>query len=213
MSFKYYSSLLTVLICFGLPPRAFGQYIRKESVGGKTFAIIYSEELPKTARWEPGIKMMRNGATIRHQVSKGNGNNLSVNDKIPLRFIVAPTDIGPVSWIAATGVTDGDNNLNTDFTTQSNTGCRNYGTTTEGANRKWRVPTQRELQLMWLFREVIPQVYTGAPMEDTTQSKRYWAATEQDATNAWYFDFKKNYPECSWQLKTSTGYVRCVSDY
>lgn len=212
MSFKYYSILLIVLVCLGFPLGAFGQYLQKETISGKTYAIIYSEGLAGAAQWSAGMKMMRGGATIRHQVSKGNGTNLSINDKIPLRFIIAPTDVANVTWIQAGGVTGGNENQNPDFTSTADTGCRHYGATTEGGGRKWRVPTQRELQLMWLFRDAIAQVYTTAAME-TTSGKRYWASTEKGADNAWYFDFLPGAPGCSWQSKRNISYVRCVSDY
>ena len=94
MSFNTYSILWIVLFCFGFPSGVFGQYIQKETIGEKTYAVIYADGLAGAARWAPGVKMMRNGTTIRHQVSKGNGGNLSVNDRIPFRFIVAPEDIG-----------------------------------------------------------------------------------------------------------------------
>ena len=81
------------------------------------------------------------------------------------------------------GVNDGGQNQNSDFTTTANTGCRWYGTTgAPGAGRKWRVPTQRELQLMWMFREAIGanirttqwknptrRKYTGLPLKRVQQ--------------------------------------------
>lgn len=209
MSFKYYSTLLSFLVCLGFPSRTFGQYLQKETVKDKTYAIIYSEGLPGAAKWEAGMKMMRDGATIRHQVSKGNDGNLSVNDKIQMRFIVAPTDVENVTWEQAGGVTGGDN-LNADFTlTKINMGCGGYS---DGSGRKWRVPTQRELQLMWLFREPVGIIYPQGKMESIS-TKNYWASTEKDANNAWVFDFKQDVPYCSWQSKTAKANVRCVSDY
>lgn len=210
MSLKYYSILLTVLIYFGFPSEVFGQYIRKETVNGKNYAIIYSEGLAGAAKWQAGMKMTRKGATIRHQVAKGNSGNPSINDKIPMRFIVAPGNMEmEVTWIQAGGVTGGNGNLNADFaSTEAGSGCSgyNYG------SRKWRVPTQRELQLMWLFREPIGIIYPSQPMENTS-SRLYWASTEQDADNAWVFDFKQGVPHCFWQSKTAKANVRCVSDY
>ncbi len=209
MSFKYYSTLLIVLVCLGFPSEAFGQYLRKETVNAKDYAIIYSEGLAGAAKWEAGMKMTRNGATIRHRVSKGNGGNPSINDKIPMRFIVAPEDVANVTWMQAGGVTGGNGNLNADFTTtNTGTGCNgyNYG------SRKWRVPTQRELQLMWLFRAPIGIIYPSGAMENVS-TKNYWASTEQDADNAWIVDFKQDVPHCFWQPKTNTANVRCVSDY
>lgn len=224
MSFKTYSILWIVLFCFGFPSGVFGQYIQKENVlttaGTKTYAVIYSEGLAGAARWGTGVKMMKDGATIRHQVSKGNGGNLSVNDKIPFRFIVAPTDIALANWLVMTGVTDANNgNVNADFVNGiSDSGCRHYGAKGQpGEGRTWRLPTQRELQLMWMFREPIGYIYpqggaNAQPME-STNTKKYWASTEQGARYAWYFDFKTGTPACNWQLKNSTAYGRCVSDY
>lgn len=217
MSFKTYSILWTVLFCFGFPTGVFGQYIQKETVGTNTYAVIYADGLAGAARWTPGVKMMRNGATIRHQVSKGNGGNLSVNDRIPFRFIVAPEDVGnnDGSWMTVQGVNDGGQNQNPDFTTTANTGCRWYGTAgAPGAGRKWRVPTQRELQLMWMFREPIRVIYQNKPMEEAGKTKRYWSSTEKGTTDAWFFDFTPGMPYCDTQAKsTANGMVRCVSDY
>lgn len=223
MSFKIYPILWIVLFCFGFPSGVFGQYIQKEVIGGKTYAVIYSEGLAGAARWGTGVKMMKDGATIRHQVSKGHGGNLSVNDKIPFRFIVAPTDIAPANWLVMTGVAPNNNgNVNADFTsgTSADSGCRHYGVKGQpGEGRTWRLPTQRELQLMWMFREPIGYIYpqgaNAQPMEDSG-TKKYWASTEHGASEAWYFDFKKGYPACNWQLKSGqagTAYGRCVSDY
>lgn len=217
MSFKTYSILWTVLFCFGFPTGVFGQYIQKETVGTNTYAVIYADGLAGAARWTPGVKMMRNGATIRHQVSKGNGGNLSVNDRIPFRFIVGPEDVGnnDGSWMTVQGVNDGGQNQNPDFTTTANTGCRWYGTAgAPGAGRKWRVPTQRELQLMWMFREPIRVIYQNKPMEEAGKTKRYWSSTEKGTTDAWFFDFTPGMPYCDTQAKsTANGMVRCVSDY
>lgn len=219
MSFKTYSILWIVLFCFGFPSGVFGQYIRKETVGAKTYAVIYSEGLAGAARWGTGVKMMKDGATIRHQVSKGNGGNLSINDKIPFRFIVAPTDIASDNWLVMTGVTASNNgNVNADFVNGTlASGCRNYGSKGQpGEGRTWRLPTQRELQLMWMFREPIGYIYpqgaNAQPMESSS-TKKYWASTEHGAREAWYFDFKTGAPACYWQLKNDQAYGRCVSDY
>ena len=43
MSFKTYSILWIVLFCFGFPTGIFGQYIQKETIGGKSYAVIYAD--------------------------------------------------------------------------------------------------------------------------------------------------------------------------
>lgn len=223
MSFKTYPILWIVLCCFGFPSVALGQYIKKEAITEKgkttTYAVIYSEGLAGAAQWGTGVKMMKDGATIRHQVSKGNGGNLSVNDRIPFRFIVAPADVGDnnQNWMTVQGVNSGGQDENPTFSVTANTGCRKYGDVGQpGAGRKWRVPTQRELQLMWMFREPIGLI-TGHPMEGNAtggRPKRYWASTEKGTDQAWFFDFEVGKPYCGVQAKkTANGMVRCVSDY
>lgn len=63
-------------------------------------------------------------------------------------------------------------NLNADFRSTAATGCRSYKIAGD-PNRKWRVPTQRELQLRWLFREPVGVIYPAAQMENVS-SKIYW---------------------------------------
>lgn len=240
MSLKYYIILSVIGGCFCFSPNAFGQYIRKDAVevtkkdGGKvkrTFAIIYSDGVAKSAQWDAGFNMMREipgstvKATVRHQVSKGNDGNPSVNDRIPFRFIVAPTDLSDATWMSATGVDASNNgNLNANFAVATQSGCGSYGAAGKpGEGRTWRLPTQRELQLMWMFRQPIGLIYpltkdgsgnvTSEPMEASSEQKRYWASTEKDAGNAWFFDFKQGAPACFWQSKSTLGYGRCVSDY
>lgn len=221
MSFKIYPILRIILCCFGFPSIAFGQYIRKETITENdkttTYAVIYSEGLAGAAQWGTGVKMMKDGATIRHQVSKGNGGNLSVNDRIPFRFIVAPADVGDnnQNWMTVQGVNSGGQDENPTFSVTANTGCRKYGDVGQpGAGRKWRVPTQRELQLMWMFREPIGLIYKDKPMEESGKTKRYWTSTEKGTNQAWFFDFTPGIPYCDTKLKsTANGMVRCVSDY
>lgn len=217
MSFKIYPILWIVLFCFGFPSGVFGQYIQKEVIGGKTYAVIYADGLAGAAQWGIGVKMMRDGTTIRHQANKGNGGNLAVNDRIPFRFIVATEDVGSNdgNWMIMQGVNDGGKDENANFSTTANTGCRWYGADrSPGAGRKWRVPTQRELQLMWMFREPIGLIYKEKPMEESNKKKRYWASTEKGANQAWFFEFAPGIPYCDTQDKReANGMVRCVSDY
>lgn len=217
ISFKTCSILWAVLFCFGLPSGVFGQYIQKETVGGKTYAVICSDGLAGAARWQAGVRMMKDGATIRHQVTKGNGGNLSVNDRIPLRFIVATEDVmnNNADWGVVQGVNSGLSNDEPNFTNTLNTGCRKYGTAGQpGEGRTWRVPTQRELQLMWMFREPIGLIYKDNPMEEANKKKKYWSATEKGRDQAWFFVFAPGMPSCNTQNKTmASGMVRCVSDY
>ncbi|MEB3374123.1 hypothetical protein SFC43_15460 [Bacteroides sp. CR5/BHMF/2] len=94
MSFNTCSILWTVLFCFGLPSGVFRQHIQKETVGGKTYAVIYADSL---AGDRPMGKRSNDDAGGHYHPAsgfQGNGANLSVNDRIPFRFIVASEDVG-----------------------------------------------------------------------------------------------------------------------
>lgn len=212
------------LFSFFLPVGVWGQYVKQETIGSTTYAVIYADGLAESAIWPIGMKLTRQSAdgkvtVIRHQVDKGNGGNLSVNDRVAARFIIAPTDFSNfnIRWEFASGVEiSGNENLDADFTNLADRGCRTYSF----GGRKWRVPTQRELQLMWVLREGIRRAYSGVAgavdmvSSTTGPGGNYWSATEESATKAWVFDFSSVYPRSFTQSKSSAGTrVRCVSDY
>lgn len=212
---------ITVIAACLLPVLAVsGQEIRKETLkgntsgAGKAYAVFYSTGMAASAVWPIGMKLSRNGATIRHTPQKGNGDNISVNDKVPFRFIIAPAgpaDGGTRYWAAAmsfnTG-TGGDNtNLNPNGGSSiSNAGCRAYSTAEFPAG-SWRLPTQRELILMWIFRNAINAIYPSALMT----GKSYWSATEYDDTNAYSLG-EDGIIEVKGKGSVSL-YLRCVRDY
>lgn len=208
--------ITAILLCLLPASAAFGQQLKKENLKGtnssnpgSNYAVFYSAGMPESAIWPLGMKLSRNGATIRHTAAKGNGNNTSVNDKVPFRFIVAPADgAGSVTWAAAMGFTATDNsNLNPDGTSASGSGCRNYSTTEFPGG--WRLPTQREMMLMWLFREGINAVYSGGQLAEG----QYWSATENTVDRAWYMDFSGTTPQSNFVVKTTAYKYRCVRDY
>lgn len=109
------------------------------------------------------MDLSRDGATIRHTPVQDNEGHTSVNDKAPYRFIIAPLDGGEVKyWAATMGFNTGTGGANTDLEASGgseNIGCRAYGTTEFPTG--WRMPTQREMMIMWLFREGINAIYSG----------------------------------------------------
>lgn len=224
MEHMIHKLFITALILSLLPVAAVGQQLKKEFLKGTNsanpgsdYAVFYSSGIPESAIWPLGMKLSRNGATIRHTESKGNGTNTSVNDKVPFRFIIAPTEESGKYWAAAMGFhsgTEGDNmNLDPDGTFASgfSGGCKNYSTT-EFPKGSWRLPTQRELMLMWLFREGINTIYASPPASKLTENK-YWSATEQATNKAWYMDFNATTPQSGFISKTTAMYFRCVRDF
>ena len=212
---------ITAIIACLLPAAAaLGQEVRKETLkgsssgSGQAYAVFYSAGMSTDAIWPVGMSLSRNGSTIRHTVEKGNGDNINVNDKVPFRFIIAMADMDTRYWAAAmsfhTG-TDRDNtNLNADGSaTSTDFGCRNYRTTEFSTG--WRLPTQRELMLMWVFRDAIADIYSSSALQ---QTRSYWSATEKDANNAWILEYNATTPQFKSVSKiTGSIYFRCVRDY
>lgn len=208
--------IIAIILCLLPAAGAFGQQLKKEKLigtnvanTGGTYAVFYSAGMPESAIWPLKMELSNNGSTIRHTSSDAIGSNINVNDKVPFRFIIAPADGGSgatSTWAAAMGLnTSANSNLTPDGVAAS-TGCADY-TTTEFPFG-WRLPTQREMMLMWLFKEGINTIYPDALLTED----KYWTSTEQDAGNAWYLDFTEA-PESKSSGKTSTYKYRCVRDY
>lgn len=209
---------ITTIILYLLPAvTAFGQVLKKETdlkgsgTSGTTgtYAVFYASGLAESAIWPLGMNLMANKATIRHTHSKGNGNNIPVNDKVPFRFIIAPADgpSGEVSWAVAMGLnTSANSNLGTDGA-GANTGCAAYSTSEFLSG--WRLPTQREVMLMWLFREGIDAIYPGGQLSTSP----YWSATENTGSEAWYLNFSAIAPQSNTGSKSVSNKYRCVRDY
>lgn len=220
--------ITALLLCLLPAAAAFGQELRKENLkgtagtAGSDYAVFYSYGMPESAVWPLGMRLSRDGATIRHTEAKGNGDNLPINDRVPFRFIIAPADENSGNtrfWAAAMGIHGGDGgdneNLNADgaFAPSGFTGgCKGYSTPEFPSG--WRLPTQREMMLMWLFQAGINTIYTGGQLGPSGGVSRYWTATEYSATEAWCFDFTDTQPQSIVATKGSGSYkVRCVRDY
>lgn len=213
------------LVCLLPAATAFGQELRKEKLkgtsasnAGANYAVFYSYGMPESAVWPLGMKLSRDGATIRHTHTKGNGENIPVNDRVPFRFIIAPNELsdgsGKLYWAEAMSFhagTGGDNNnLDPDgnFTSGYSGGCKNYSTTEFPSG--WRLPTQREMMLIWLFRSGINTIYGNALLGS---EEGYWTATENTNNQAWYLFFSETQPELTATRKTTAYRFRCVRDY
>ena len=96
----------------------------------------------------------------------------------------------------------------------SSTACGNY--TETGATNNWRLPTQRELQAIWILQSEIKQAYSTFEL---LGNEYYWSATEAsqtNGTNAWVVYGSVNTPGDSGnaphRLKTEKSRVRCVRE-
>lgn len=202
------------MLCLLPASFAFGQQLKKENLKGtnsanpgSNYAVFYSAGMPESAIWPLGMKLSKDGRTIRHTSLATIGDNISTNDKVPFRFIIAPTEGTGLTWAGAMGFNVSDNNTLTPDGTTATTGCASYSTTEFPSG--WRLPTQREMMIMWLFQDGINTIYNAAQL-----SGQYWSATEDSATKAWYLDFNPVAPASNSISKTSTNNkFRCVRDY
>lgn len=113
-------------------------------------------------------------------------NNLqtsSINATVFQKLEIAPYDID------ASGVINGTDEMTMDWVTAFNR-CKN----SDYDNGGWRLPTQRELILMFIFQPALDNIFAAdATTGKTLSPMRYWAGTEINALNAWVVDFQTDY--------------------
>lgn len=262
-----YSLMLLVLSAVFCPAAGVrAQYIKKEKLpikggGEQEFAVFYADGMPETAQWPLGTVIVDDvGRTTRHQVTRGNGRNRNINSKVSARFIISPFDV-PISGAEVWGLNSvqgqwnyavGDQGyfstlLEEQFRdTGVKTGCFWFGGHKENnsgryTNRKWRLPTQRELMIMMVLQDGINTIYgidkdslsipeNGKKQPEPTETKGmngkiYWSATEEPDGNsttnsqkAWVVDFTRGkprvFPTDKLKAAETVKYkLRCVSDY
>lgn len=214
--------ITAILLCLLPTYAAFGQQLKKENLrgaeadGGQNYAVFYSSGMPVRAIWPLRRSLMKNGRTERHTALSAIGSNTDVNDKIPFRFIIAPADgdnnapsaVTTTTWAEAVGFNASENSRMIADGTAAEDGCAIYKTREFPSG--WRLPTQREMMVMWLFQEGINAIY---PSGQLSTADKYWTATEKDASNAWLMDFSTATPQSTNDKKSNRYRFRCVRDY
>lgn len=164
-------------------------------------------------------KQQPSGITKRHTVMEGNGTNPNVNFKVSPKFAIADQDVltfnsqtgefqSTAHWMEASGFEDfsADDNLN-ETGIPVDRGCAAYQGP-EGADAKgsWRLPTARELTLIWTLTDKLAALgYT--PLANQYY---YWAASEATKDRAYILQ----YPSGSFidVPKWNKGRLRCIKD-
>ncbi|MDD3038672.1 DUF1566 domain-containing protein [Bacteroides sp.] len=124
--------------------------------------------------------------TAFRNVSASNPYN-SENDKVYIKLEVANYNLG------THGLNIGVTKMNW---VDAYNGCKNL--TYDGGG--WRLPTQRELMMIWIFNSMF-----------LLNSEYFWSATETGVqTQSWYVTFINGMT--NWDAKTSLHYVRCVRE-
>lgn len=196
---SYYFSLVLLLLPAVLCPAAGikAQYIKKEQLPNKdgnkeNFAVFYADGMPQSAQWPLGTIIMDQAGNTTTTAESN-----QINSKVAARFIISPFDV------TAAGQTWANK-------------CAWFGDPSKNptgkyTNRKWRMPTQRELIVMMILQEGINTVYPSNKMT----GKKYWSFTSgAEAGTAWVVDFTPNSPQVYPEATTDSNIkFRCVSDY
>jgi hypothetical protein len=127
-----------------------------------------------------------------------------INKRIFEKLEVAPKDMNNAGVIGGTGT------MTMNWVEAFN-GCINSDYDSGG----WRLPTQRELQMMWIFNDALTIALPKVSLSPSgtgiaLSSANYRSATEYDASSAWNVTFGFGYTNSS--LKPNTDRVRCVRE-
>lgn len=133
----------------------------------------------------------------------------AANQTVSPRFAIAKTDLVGINWATANGWTSAANSSSGTGTVASPaTGCQAYFELGAPAGT-WRVPTQRELYLIYTVRKELVTNLVGF-VDFLTDGTQYWSSTTNSATEAWTMDFSVG--AMMNRTKTTQYRVRCVRD-
>lgn len=142
-----------------------------------------------------------------------NSQNSTINNALPPRFEVAKTDAQlngssggyTMTWAQASGwTTASDNSGSAGVVASPATGCNAY-TETSGDLGTWRVPTQREMYIIFFMRKEL-----GADSFTGLGAANYWTSS-QIASNLGWYGVRGN-STLGFGGKTTIMNVRCIRD-
>lgn len=137
----------------------------------------------------------------------------ATNRTVSPRFVVGKTDYlaSPNStWAGACGWTTAANNSSSSAGVIASpaTGCHGYSELGSSAG-SWRLPTQRELMIIYLMRKELLTSLSGF-VDFVIDGTPYWSSSAYSDAEAWSMDFKTG--TMTNKGKTSRLRVRCVRD-
>lgn len=123
-------------------------------------------------------------------MAENNDETGTINETVFYKLEIAASDLNNANWVNAYNA------------------CKSKGTTANG--EIWRLPTQKELMLMYVFRSAIAAL--GGTMNTSPYEKDsyYWSCTELTNTEARYVDFSGGYVYR--RAKSENIHVRCVRE-
>jgi hypothetical protein len=147
-------------------------------------------DIPKSWVGEPAVTSIND---INNTSLINNRHSESINATVFQKLEIAPSDLKPMTWVNAFNA------------------CKSKG---EG----WRLPTQRELLLICIFKKVLENdvlkgVAGGTAFNGngSVHEFYYWCATESNGWNAWIVDFKDDISTAGHKAQGSYA-ARCVRE-
>jgi hypothetical protein len=119
----------------------------------------------------------------------GNLETGDINEKVFEKLEIAPSNLGLMFWAEAF------------------TGCIELVSNGGG----WRLPTQRELILIWIFKDALNDIFSDGDINRPPFANGYWSATEANNLDAWSMIFEYGSVIISYP-KSDERAVRCVRE-
>jgi hypothetical protein len=141
-----------------------------------------------------------NGGPITNNIESGTN---AINNTVFQKLEIAPHNVN-----AAMGTMGATPVYTADWVAAFNA-CKN---STHNGDNDWRLPTQRELILIWIFKEALEDIFSNLnPIGSVFSSANYWSATESNASSSWYVTVGSGFTY--YNSKTTDTYrVRCVRE-
>lgn len=188
------------------------------------------------------------GITRRHHTTKGNEDRIgsegyNANPEVSFAFLIAPYNVDvngqhtsnvneTMTWTKASGWDSSIDDVNCNFEVGDSgpgagdspiaarpTGCAAYqGADGLDAQGEWRLPTQREIQIMFTIMEQATAFVESGEVETEILSGKYWTSTEfcvsggATVWNAWYLNNFNGFTEYTPRGSSVSYFARCVKD-
>ncbi len=130
-------------------------------------------------------------------------------------LIVNPNDTSGVRWQSPTaliGTSSWDGKTNTALMTNSPAQTYVQGLSTGGFT-DWYLPAIDELSILWQNRMHANRGLNAGSytlLESSGTNRHYWSSTENNASQAFYFDFSEAITDTKSKISTIGGYVRAI---
>ena len=197
--------LLAAVACFAAVTTAQAQKVYKDAQNRVVLDMTIEAGMPAGAQTSTPKTWTGTPSNVAHLAN--NGAQATINATVYHKLEVAPHDINTATQIVPSG---GTRTMNWAVAFSA---CRN---STHGGGG-WRLPTQREMQMLFIFRPALEDTFADPSINGTNfEIANYWTATEEDGTDrAWYTTFERirnNVPSSNYSKGNPGYYVRCVRE-